>query len=142
MNLFEVSECLKNQQIDTALDQHFNLLSKRLASFLERSFAQRLDSGSQRANRSRHPHIEAFGGLSGDPHARPIDVVHFVSQTVPAQTKRIATKCIGFNNLGSRLQVLMVNATNQVRLGKIQFVVGPVDKDALGIKQRPHRPIA
>ena len=142
VNFFQISESLENQQIDAAFDQRLDLLAKRVASFLERSFSQRFDSGSQRANRSCHPHIEAFGGLAGHAHASPIDVAHFVGQAVPGQAKRIATESIGFNNLGSRLQVFVVNSANQVGLREIQFVVRAVDENALGVEQRPHGAIA
>src|SRR5579863_4495425 len=113
MNFFEISESFENQQIDATLNQYFNLLSKRVACFLKRSFSQRFDSGSQRANRSPHPHIEAFGGFAGNANAGSIDVAHFVSQAVASQAKRIATESIGFNNLGSRLQVFVVNPANE-----------------------------
>ena len=142
MNFFQISEGLKNQQIDAAFDQHFNLLAKRVARLLERSFSQRFDSGSQRANRSRDPHIEAFGGLTREARAGPIDVAYFVRQTVSCQAKRVAAESIGFNNFGSGLQVVVVNPADQVRLGEIQFIVGAVDEDAFGIEQRPHGAVA
>src|SRR5580704_7135319 len=136
MNFFKVSERFQNQQVDAALDQHCNLLSKRLASLLERSFPQWFDSASQRANRSRHPNIEAFGGIPRDAHTRLIDVANLVRQTMARQAKRVATEGIGFDNLGSRLQVLVVNSANQVGLREIQFVVGTIDEDAFGVQQR------
>src|SRR6202035_354944 len=116
MNFLQVSEGLKDQQIDAAFNQHLNLLAKRVASLLKRCFSQRFDSGSQRANRSRDPDIEAFGGLTRDAHASPIDVAYFVRQTVSCQAKSVAPESIGFNNFGSRLQVFVVNPANQVRL--------------------------
>ena len=61
---------------------------------------------------------------------------------MPCQAKRVGPESIGFNNLGSRLQILVVNAANQVGLRKIQLVVRAVDEDAFGVEQRPHGAVA
>ena len=67
MQLFEIPESFQDQQIDAALGQGRNLLAEGVTSFLERRLAQRLNSGTQRANRSRHPDIEALGSFPGQP---------------------------------------------------------------------------
>ena len=103
MDFLEITECLQDQQIDTALDERLNLLTEGLARFLERGFAQRFNPGSQRANRSGHPHIEALGGFSSQTCPGAVDVPDFVSEAVPGQAKRICTKRVGFNNFGASL---------------------------------------
>jgi len=60
---------------------------------------------------------------------------------VPGQSERISAKRIGFNDLSTGLQVFVVDASDQFRLGKIQFVVRPVDEDSLGVQQSAHRPV-
>src|ERR1035438_322032 len=142
MNFFHVAEGLENQQINSCLNQSLDLLAECFASLLKRSLAERLNSGSQRANRSRHPHIEAFGGFTSQPHSRKVDFTNFVGQTVSTQAERVSTKCIGFNDFCAGLKVVMVNPANQVGLGKVQFVVRSVDEDALGVEQRSHGTIA
>ena len=87
MEFLEVSESFQHQQIDAAFGQRRDLLAKCLAGFFEGSFPQRLDSGSQRANRSCDPDIETLGGLAGKPCAGPVDVRHFVGETVPGQAE-------------------------------------------------------
>ena len=116
MDFFQVSESFQNQQIDSALYERCNLLAEGVARFLERSLAQGFDSGSQRANRSRDPNIEAFGGFTSEAGARPVDVVHFVGQAVAGQAKRIAAESIGFNNFGPGLQIFVMDSANQVGL--------------------------
>jgi hypothetical protein len=66
----------------------------------------------------------------------------FVGQAVPGQPEGVGAESIGFNNLGSGLQVIVMNGANQIGLREIQFVVAAVDEDALGVKQRSHRAIA
>ena len=70
MNFFQISEGLEDQQIHAAFDQRCNLLAEGIAGFLKRSLAQRFDSGTQRANRSGDPHIEAFGGFASQANTR------------------------------------------------------------------------
>ena len=113
-----------------------------ISGLLKRRLAQRFDSGAQRANRSRYPHIEAFGGFAGQACSGAIHVGHLVRQAVSSQTERVSTESISFDNFGSSLKVIVVNSTNHFGLGKIQFIVRPVDEDAFGIEQRPHRAIA
>ena len=83
MQFLEVSESFQDQQIDAALSQCLDLLAERLTRFLERSFSQRFDSRTQRANRSPDPHIEALGGLSRQLCAHPVHVTYLVGQAVP-----------------------------------------------------------
>ena len=54
MQLFQVSEGFKDQQVDTLFVQRGNLLAKGVAGFVERDLAQRLDAHAQRANRAGH----------------------------------------------------------------------------------------
>src|ERR1700733_8973060 len=42
------------------------------------------------------------------------------------------------NTFGAGLQILVVNSANQVGLGKIQFVIGTIDENALGVEQGSH----
>jgi hypothetical protein len=61
---------------------------------------------------------------------------------MPRQPERVCSKGIGFNNLRTSLQILMVYRPNQVGLGEIQLVVAAVNKDAFCVKQCSHRAIA
>src|SRR5258708_17789399 len=138
MNFFQVSEGLKDQQIDSTFGQNPHLLPKGVACLLERSFAQGFNSGSQRANRSCDPNIEAFGGITSQANACAVDVVGLIRHAVSSESEGITPESIGFNDFGAGLQVFVVNSTDQVRLGKVELVIRTVDKDALGVEQRPH----
>ena len=70
MQLFDVAEGLQNQQIHAAFGQRRNLFPKGCARLFERCFAERLNSNSQRANRTRNPYIEALGGFARQACAR------------------------------------------------------------------------
>src|ERR1700733_6968776 len=119
MEFLQVSESLKHQQVDATFRQRRNLIAKCLASLFERGFSQRLNSGSQRANRSRDPYIEALGGFAGKLRSGAVNILHFVGDTVPRQAKSIRTESVGLDNLGPSLKVAMVNPANEVGLGKI-----------------------
>jgi hypothetical protein len=142
MKFLEVAKGFQHQQINASFGQRLDLLTECLSGLLERSFSQGLDSRSQRANRSRHPHIEALGGFSGQPCACPVNVAHFIGDTVPRQAESISPERIGFDDFSPSLQVVVVDATNQVRLGEIQLVVAAVDEHAFGVKQRTHGSVA
>ncbi len=143
MNLFQISECLQNQQIDAAFDQRFNLLAKgrrappRNEVFPRGSILVPSGPTDPATHTSK---LLAASRASRTPAS--IDVAHLVRQTVPSQAERVGTESIGFNNLGSSLQIFVVNPTNQVGLREIQFVVRSVDEDAFGVEQRPHGAVA
>jgi len=126
------------EQIDAAFCQGRNLLAKCLTGFLEGGFSQRLDSGSQWANRSRYPDIEALGGFAGKPRSGAVDVTHFVGDTVPRQAESVRTESVGFNDFGPSLEVVVVDTPNQIGLGKVQLVVTAIDENAVRVKQRSH----
>src|ERR1700747_2784762 len=58
------------------------------------------------------------------------------------KAKIISAEGIGFDDLGTRLQVLVVNAANEVGLGEVQLVVATVDEHTLGVQQRAHGAVA
>src|SRR5580692_10679954 len=98
MEFLEVSEGLQHQEIDAAFRECFDLLAEGPASFFKRSFSQGLDSCSQWANRSRDPHIETLGGLTGEPRTHPIHVRHFVGQAMPSEAESVRSESIRFND--------------------------------------------
>ena len=53
-----------------------------------------------------------------------------------------SAKSVGFDDLRARLQIVVVDRANQLRLRKVQLVIAAVDENPLGIEQRPHGPIA
>ena len=85
MKFLEVSESFQDQQVNAAFRQGRDLLAECLTGFLKRSFPQGLDSCTQRANRSCHPHIEALGGFPCQPRTHAVHVTYFVGQAMPGQ---------------------------------------------------------
>ncbi len=142
MDFFQVAEGLQHEQIDAAFNQSLNLFTKGVAGLLERSFAQGFDSGSQWANRSRDPHIEAFGGFAGEPCASRLMSPTLSAKLCRPRRKELPPKVLVSIISAPDLEIVVVNAANQVGLRKVQFVVRTVDKNALGIKQRAHGAVA
>ena len=142
VQLFEVAEGFEHQQIDAAFDERRGLFAKRRTRLVERSLAQRFDANAQRSHRSRNPGIETLGRLPSQANARHIDVAHAVHQAVPRQAKAVRAESVGFDDLGARLQIIVVDVADQLRLRQVQLVIAAVDEDALGIEQRPHGSIA
>src|SRR5580700_5006771 len=141
MEFLEVSEGFEHQQIDATLRQRRDLITKCLTGLFEGGFSQRFDSGSERANRSRDPYIEALGGFAGKPRSGAVNILHFVGDTVPSQAEGVRTESVGFDDFGPSLQVAVMNAANEVGLGKIQLVVAAVDEHAICVEQGSHSPV-
>ena len=74
--------------------------------------------------------------------APEIDLANFVGQAVTSQPEAICSKSIGFDDLGTSLQVFVMDAADQVGLRKIQFVIAAVDKNSLGVEPGSHRAVA
>ena len=142
MQLFDVAEGLKHQQIHAPLDQGGDLFAKRRARFLKRNLAQWLNADSQGTDRSGHPDIETLGCIVRPLGARQVDVAHTVGQAVSAQAKGVRAEGVGLNDLGASLQILAVDAADQFRLREVQLVIASIDEHALGIEQRAHGAIA
>jgi hypothetical protein len=136
-----ITKRLQNQEIYSALKQRRNLLAENISRFLKRQLPQRLNANTEGSDRASYPAIKTFGRLLRQARAVKIDVMNFVLQPMPFQPNRISTESVGFNYLGSSLQIFVVNPSDQVRLRDIQFVITAVYEDALGIKQRAHRAI-
>src|SRR5260370_30357831 len=117
-------------------------MTKRCASFFERSLAQGFYSSTERANRSGNPHIEALSSLPRQPCSRQIDVTHLVRKAVSSQAEGIGSEGVGFNNFSSGLQVIVMDGANEVGLRQVQLIVRTVDEDSLVVEQRPHRTVA
>ena len=139
---FDVAEGFQHQQIDAAFDQGCDLLAKGGAGFLERGFAQRFNADPKRADRASNPDVEALGGFPGQPNPGQVDFAHLVFHAVAGQAKRISAESIGFNDLRTRLHVLMMQVADEVGLRDVQLVIAAIDEDALGVKQGPGGAVA
>ena len=94
VKLFQIAESFEDEQIDSAFDQRLDLLAKSLRALPRTKFCPAVRFGSQRANRSRHPHIEALSGFAGQPRPRQVDVTHLVRQLCRARRKALAPKVL------------------------------------------------
>src|SRR5690349_13130082 len=110
----DITECVQNQQIDSALKRRGNLLTENFASLLKRHLAQRLNANSQGPNGPCYPGVKTLGRFFGQPRAMKIDVMDFVSQPMPLQAHCVPAESIGFNYLGTGLQIFMMYPANQV----------------------------
>ena len=140
VQFFEVSQSLENQQIHPAFRQGSNLLAKCGARFFERRLAQRLNSNSQRAHRTRHPDIELLAASRASRAPARLISRTLSAQAVPAESKAVRTESIGFNDFSASLQVLLMHAANQVGLREVQFVVKRLMKMPLAYSSVPIAP--
>ena len=119
-----------------------NLLAEGVAGLGKRDLAQRLDANAQRADGSGHQRVEALRRLASHPGAHAVDFSQLIQTSVLAQAKRIGAKGVCFYDLGSGLQVLLMDAANQVGLREVQLVVAAVDENAFGVQQGAHGAVA
>jgi hypothetical protein len=61
---------------------------------------------------------------------------------MPFQAKGVPAKSVGFDKFGARLQVVVVNATNELRLRQVEFVITTINEDALRVQKSAHGAIA
>ena len=118
VKFFHVAEGFQHQQIDAAFDQGCDLLAEGGAGFLEGGLAQRFNADSQRANRAGNPDVEALGRFARQTNPGQVDLADLVFQAVACQAKGIAPKSIGFNDLRTRLQILMVKLRGSGRAAR------------------------
>ena len=59
-----------------------------------------------------------------------------------SQPKGISPEGVSFDDLGASLQIFVMQPTNQVGLGDVQFVVAAINENPFGVEQRAHRAIA
>ena len=71
-----------------------------------------------------------------------VDVHQPVDATVFRQAKRIRAEGVCFNDLGAGLQVVLMNAADEVGLRKVQLVIAAIDENALGVQQGTHGAVA
>lgn len=142
MQLLEIPEGFQDQDVNAALDQGRNLLPECVARLLKGSFAQRFDTNPKRSYGPCYPSVKTLCGFLGEARAGDIDCLDLVGQTVALQTETVRPKRVGFDDLGARLQIFMVQTTNEVGLRNIQLVVATVDENAFAIQKRACGPIA
>src|ERR1019366_644588 len=142
MQLFQVSEGLQDDEIHAFFVQGCNLLVKGRPGFLERDLAQGLDADSQRSDGAGDQGVETLGSLPCQASTQAIDIGQLVHTSMLGQAKRIGAKGVCFNDVGSGLEVFLVDPADQVGLRQVELVVAAVDEDTLGIQQRAHGAVA
>jgi hypothetical protein len=138
MKFFDVAESFEDNEVNAAFYQRFHLLAESSASLVERSFAEGLNADSQRPDRTGNPYIKALGSLAGEAGAEIVDVTNLVTKGMPYQAEGVSTKSVGFNYFGTSLQILVMDPANQVRLGKVKFIVTAVNENAFCVEKRAH----
>ena len=142
MQLLHIAEGLEHQQIDAAFHQSGNLFTKGIARFLKGSLAERLDANAKGTDRAGHKASEALGRLARQAGSGHINVADMAGQAVARQAKAVGAEGVSFNDLGARLQIVVMHGANEFRLGNVQLVIAPVDENALGVEQGSHGPVA
>src|SRR5581483_9117442 len=99
-----------------------------------RDFSQRFNADAQRSDGSGNPHVKALGGFTREARARKVNLGDFVGEAVAGQPKRIGAECVGLDDVGACLQVLVMNVADQIGLRKVKLVITAIDENALGVK--------
>src|SRR5437868_1444029 len=128
MHLLDVAKSFEDQEIHPAFEQSRNLVPKGSPGFVKRCLAQRLNADSKRTYRACNPGVEALCGLFGQAGTMKIDFPNFIGEPMMGKSNVVSPKRIGLNHLCARLQIFVVNAPNQVRLGDIKFVIAAIDE--------------
>ena len=133
----DVAKRFEHQQIDAGFHQRVDLLAKNRAGFFETGRTERLQANSQRSDGSGDEGLIA-SGFAGDAHAGMIDQADLFCKPESGQALAIRAEGVGFENLGARFDVLLMNVAHQRGERKIQLVIAAIDENAFGIKHGPH----
>ena len=136
----EIAESFEDQQIDTRLGERGELFSKKLAGFGEGGRTERLEPHAKRSYGSGDEG-QIAGGLAGDAHAGLVDLAHFFRKSERRQALAIGPKRIGFNDLRTGANVILVYIADQGRQRQVELVVAAIQENALGIERRSHGPV-
>jgi hypothetical protein len=78
----------------------------------------------------------------GDPRALGVHRARLVRKAEVGELETIRAKRVRLDHVRAGAHVLPMHLGNQIRLCEIQLVETAVEKDALGVEHRAHRPIA
>ena len=135
----EVAESLEDQQIDPGFEQGIDLFAESGARFGEGSRSQRFDAHVERAHGAGDE--RAVGRLAGQPHAGQIDGLQLFGEAERAQTLPGGAERVGFQDLGARLGVLLMDLANHVRRGEVELIEAAIDEHAARVEHGTHRAI-
>ena len=134
LRIERVENRLDEEQVATAVDQPTNLLRVGFACVVERerSKARVVDVGAQAQGLVERPDgagheagaIRATRrGLFRDARGRDVEVVDDVLEVVVCLGKRVRVERIRLDDVGARVQILLVNSANHVGASQDQQVV-------------------
>jgi hypothetical protein len=126
--------------VHPALEQSVHLPAEEIARFLSGCRPEGLDPDPQRAYRSGHHDVLARG-LQRERGGGAVDLFGVVTEPICGQLHRVGPERIGLENLRARLDVLLVDAPDDVRALPVEFVVAHVHEDAATVEERAHRPV-
>ena len=152
MRLVQSRHGLNDQQVNSRSravpGQNADLLGKCRARFVQSGFTQRLQTHAQGPDRTRNPRgnfhiarllfLQTLDRLPRQANARGVDLGHFSRQAVSRQPEAVGAESIGFKNLRTSLQILLMHAKDQIGVRQVQLVIAAVDEDAARVEHRAH----
>ncbi len=142
--LLEIGEGLDHEGIHAAFEQPFRLLAKGRPGFLGRDRPQRGEVLPEGADGAEHEDVapERLAHVPRQLDAAQIDLAHLRGQAVDAQLEAVGAEGIGLDPVGARLDVLGVNALDDLGLVDVQHVEAGIQRHAAGIQHGAHGAVA
>ena len=117
------------------------LFREVLLRLVHAGLAPRLDADPERTDRPGDPGLIPRG-MTRDARALHVDRVHLVGQAEMAQLDPVGAEGVRLDDVRPVTHVGLVDFGDQIGLGEVQLVEGPVEEDAFGVQHRAHRAVA
>ena len=110
---------LDHEHVRACFCEGGDLFGKRSAGFFEAGFSQRFQVHTKWSNRAGNPGVsrllvfQMLGRQACDSNSSFVDLGRPAGQSVPRQPETVGPKGVGFENLGSALQIFRMNCEDQ-----------------------------
>ena len=100
--------------------------------------ASGLPIGPDRAGHQAAP----GGGLPREPRALAVDLADLGLEPVGTELEAVGPEGVRLDDVGARVQVLLVDAAHEGGVREVQLVEAAVQEDAARVEHRAHGPVA
>ena len=99
---------------------------------------------AERPDGAQHEDVapHALAGVAGQPRPAPVDLAHAPGGSVHAELEAVRPEGVGLDTVGACLDVLGVDALDELRIGRIQHVEAGVERSPSRVEHRPHGAVA
>jgi hypothetical protein len=140
LRLVERRHRLQQEEVDASLEQPLGLLPVGLLRLLEPDVPDRGQGLADRADRAGHEGATP-GRLARDPRPLAVDLPNLCLQAVGPQLEAVGTERVRLDDVGPRLDVLVVDLPHEAGTREVELVEAPVQEDAAGVEHGAHGPV-